>query len=56
MNIKEKGIINKELEIFHEDMERWLLKWFPATAREIRKTLNGKFEGFRETLKNKLKV
>jgi hypothetical protein len=51
MRKTEKERIEREIGNFHEDLETWLLKWFPASAREIRKTLNGKFVELNEKLK-----
>jgi len=54
MNIREKGIVNKEVQHFHEELESWLVKWFIPQAKEIRENLNEKFDSFEENLKSKL--
>ena len=51
MRKTEKEKIEREISEFHGDLERWLTKWFPREAREIRSTLNGKFIELQEKLK-----
>jgi len=47
----EKEKLEREIDNFHKDLQTWLLKWFPATAKEIRSTLNEKFEQFQNNLR-----
>ncbi len=55
MNAKEKKALNEELNKFHGELETWLLKWYPTTAREIRPALKEKFDKFQKRLNLKSK-
>lgn len=55
MKATEKHALKEELNKFHGELETWLLKWYPTTAREIRPALKEKFDKFRTRLNLKSK-